>query len=217
MLKGSRGPLIVGVASIAVILLVVFLLVLPKMNQVSEANEQLTAAQAEQGTLESQLAALEQAQAEAPEARAAIQEVERQIPPTADEAGLLLLIKNAAARSGVTLATLTPGSPTLDATSGLSAIPLAISASGTYFQLTEFLYSIETLPRAAKVLTASLAPGGGDTEETSTISNLLTLEASVVLYTSDQSAGPGSEPGPTEGGTAGATGATGSTAPPEGG
>lgn len=199
MLRGKRAPLIAGVAVIALIVLVVLLLVLPKMGQVSQANEELAAAQAQQGTLESQLAALEQAEAEAPEARATIQDVERQIPPTADEPGMLLLIKNAAARSGVTLATITPGTPALEATSGLSTIPVAVSAEGGYFQLTEFLYSIETLPRAAKVENATFALGGGDDAgTTTTVSNPLTMSASVILYTSDQSAGPGSEPGPTE-------------------
>ncbi len=124
--------------------------------------------------------------------------MEQQIPPTVDEAGLLLLIRNAAVRSGVAFSQLTPGTPTLDATSGLSTIPLAVTASGSYFQIAEFLYSIETLPRAAKVLTVSLAPGAGAEGTTTTVTNLLQLQASVVLYTSDQSAGPGSEPGPTE-------------------
>jgi Tfp pilus assembly protein PilO len=116
---------------------------------------------------------------------------------------MLLLIKNAAARSAVTLSTLTPGTPTLG-TGGLSTMPLAITASGNYFQLTEFLYSLETLPRAAKVLNVALVPSGGGDEATTTTTtattatNLLELQAGVVLYTSDQSAGPGSEPGPTE-------------------
>jgi Tfp pilus assembly protein PilO len=202
MLRGSRGPLIAGAGALVLTGLLVFLLVLPKMSQVSEASDTLAAAQAEQGTLESQLAALEQAELAAPEARATIQEVERLIPPTADEPGLLLLVKNAAARSGVTLSTLTPGTPTLDPTSGLSTIPLAVAASGGYFQLTEFLYSIETLPRAAKVLNVSISPGGDDSGETTTttttLSNILQMQASMVLYTSDQSAGPGSEPGPTD-------------------
>lgn len=201
MLRGRRAPLIVGAGALAIVVLLVFFLVLPKMGQVSEANETLAAAEAQQGTLESQLAALEQAEIAAPEARATIQDVERQIPPTADEPGLLLLIKNAAARSAVTLTTLTPGTPALG-TGGLSTIPLAITASGNYFQLTEFLYSLETLPRAAKVLNVALGPsGGGDeaaTTTTTTVTNLLELQANVVLYTSDQSAGPGSEPGPTE-------------------
>jgi Tfp pilus assembly protein PilO len=169
------------------------------MGQVSDANDELAAAQAQQGTLESQLAALEQAQAAAPEAKATIQEVEQQIPPTADVPGLLLLMKNAAVRAGVTLSTLTPGAPTLDAATGLSTIPLAVTASGNYFQLTEFLYDIETLPRAAKVENVTLAPATGDDDDTTTtVTNFLLMQANVVLYTSDQSAGPGSVPGPTE-------------------
>lgn len=196
MLRGSRGPLIAGAGALALVLLAVFFLVLPKMGQVSDANDELAAAEGQQGTLESQLAALEQAEAAAPEARETIRDVEQQIPPTADEPGLLLLIKNASTDTGVTLATLTPGTPTLDPATGLSTIPLAVTATGGYFQLTDFLYTIETLPRAAKVVNVALAPAGG--EAVTTVTNLLEMQASVVLYTSDQSAGPGSVPGPTE-------------------
>jgi Tfp pilus assembly protein PilO len=202
MLRGSRAPMIVGVGALLLVGLLMFLLVLPKMGEVSDANDALAAAQAQQGTLESQLAALEQAEAAAPEAKATIQEVEQQIPPTVDQPGMFLLLKNAATGSAVTLSTFTPGTPTLDAATGLSAIPLAVTVTGTYFQVTEFLYSIETLPRAAKVLNVTLAPGGDVT--TTTVTNLLQLQANVVMYTSDQSAGPGSEPGPTEDAAGGA-------------
>lgn len=198
---GRRGPFIAGGVALALALLMVFFLVLPKMGEVSDANDELAAAQAQQGTLESQLAALEQAQAAAPENKETIQDVERQIPPTADEPGMLLFVKNAALSSGVTLTTLTPGNPTLDPVSGLSNIPLAVSAEGSYFALTEFLYSLETLPRAAKVQNVSMAPGGSATTTTTTTTittTTLQLQASVELFTSDQSAGPGSEPGPTE-------------------
>ena len=205
MLRGRRAPVVAGVGALALVALMVVFLVLPKMNQVSSANEELQAAQGQQGTLESQLAALEQAEAAAPEAKATILEVERQIPPTVDEQGLLLLVRNAALRSGVTVANLTnltPGTPALDPATGLSTIALAVSARGGYFQLTELLYNLETLPRAAKVTNISLAPGGGDStgdgSTTPVVTNLLELQASVVLFTSDQSAGPGSIPGPTE-------------------
>lgn len=196
MLRGSRAPLIAGAGVVALAVILVVFVVLPKMGQVSTAEADLAAAQAQQRTLDSRLLALEQAEAAAPEAKATIERVERQIPPTVDEPGLLLLIRNAAAGSAVAFSNLTPGNPTLNATTGLSEIPLAVTATGTYFQIAEFLYSIETLPRAAKVLTITLAPGTGS-DDTTTVTNLLQLQASVVLYTSDQSAGPGSEPGPT--------------------
>ena len=52
---------------------------------------------------------------------------------------------------------------------GLSVAPLAITASGTYFSLTEFLYRLETLPRATKVQNVAIAPGtAGDATTTTT-------------------------------------------------
>jgi Tfp pilus assembly protein PilO len=175
------------------------------MGQVSDAKDELAAAEAQQSTLEVQLAALEQAEIEAPENRAIIQEVDDQIPPTADESGFLLLIKKAASEASVNLTTLTPAVPALDPVTGLSVISVAISADGTYFSIAEFLYNLETLPRAAKVQNTSLTPlsdsSGGATISTTN----LQLQASVVLFTSDTSAGPGSIPGPSEPTTAPAT------------
>ena len=138
-----------------------------------------------------------------PEYKATIQEVEEQIPPTVDESGFLLLIKNAAAQSSVGLTHFTPGTPTLDPVTGLSVAPLAFTASGTYFSLTEFLYNLETLPRVAKVLNVAMAPGPvARPPRTTTTTGQLQMTASVVLYTSDVSAGTGSEPGPTSAGEA---------------
>lgn len=196
----KRAPLFAGVGVAVLAVLVVVFLVLPKMGQVSEAKTQLSEAASEEQTLLSREQALEDAKAAAPEARATIAEVDQMIPPTADESGILLLLNNAAGAAGLDLLSLAPGTPTLDPTSGLSSISVSVSAEGTYFDVTEFLYRIETLPRAAKVTALSLSPG-----ETG-VGGIPTLSASVtlVLYTSDTSAGPGSIPGPTTGTTGGA-------------
>ncbi len=88
MFKGRRGPLRGRARSWRplVILLILFL-VLPKMSQVSTARDDLEAAEAETATRESLLAALGEAELQAPEYKATIQEVERQIPPTVDQSG----------------------------------------------------------------------------------------------------------------------------------
>jgi Tfp pilus assembly protein PilO len=177
-------------------LLLVFFLVTPKMGEVSEARAELDEARNEQQTLESQVRALEDARDSAAVARQTIAEVDQQIPPTADLPGLILLVQNAAVGSGLDLVTVTPGSPTFNAEAGLSVIPVSVNGTASYFDVAEFLFRIETLPRAAKTLTVSLAPGGDAT--TTTIGSLeLAMTASVELYTSDTSAGPGSIPGPT--------------------
>jgi Tfp pilus assembly protein PilO len=196
------------VGVVAVLALTIFFLVLPKMNQVSSANDQLAQAESQEGTLRSQLAALQQAQQDAPEARETIRRVDQAIPPTVDQQGFILLLQNAADQAGVDLFTITPGGPTPDPATGLTVIDNSVTVTGSYFAITEFLFDIETLPRAAKVSSLTLAPADSGT------SAGLTGSAVVTIYTTDTSAGPGSTPGPTSGG--GTTTATPSAAPSPG-
>jgi len=191
-----RAPLIAGVVVVAVAILMILLLVLPKSHQVSEAQGKLDDTRHQGQVLESRKQALEDAKAQAPQARKAIAEVDRKIPPVADEPGLILLLQHAAMDAGIDLVSLSPGNPTFDAETNLSTIDVSVSATGTYFDVTQFMYQIETLPRAALVTNISLSPGAGSA---SSGVPLLTLTATVRTYTSDTSAGPGSEPGPTQG------------------
>ncbi len=190
-MRGRQAPVIVGVAAAAVALLLVLFLVLPKMGQVTEAQAELEEAQAKQQTLSSQLTALEEAREEAPQNEAEIREVDRQVPPTADLPGMILLLRNAATTSGVQVLSLTPATPTLTEGAEFSSISVSASGEGSYFAVVDYLYSIETLPRAATVQSIDLAPAGEDVTG-------LTFAATITLYTSDVSSGPGSEPGPTE-------------------
>jgi Tfp pilus assembly protein PilO len=188
MLTGRRGPIIAGAASAVLVLLLVLFLVLPKLSQVSDAKKKLNEAIAETSTLQSEYRALQDARAAAPLAQEKIDQVNREIPPTADLPGLILLLQNAATSSGIALLTITPGTPAFDQTTSLSTISVSVSATGTYFALTEYLYKIETLPRAAKVVSMSLAPAG--------TTGGLTMSATLDMFTADTSAGPGSSPGP---------------------
>jgi Tfp pilus assembly protein PilO len=193
----QRAPLFAIVGAVVLAVLLVAFVVLPEMGKVSKAKEDLAASVAQEQTLTVQKNALEDTKANEPENKKIIQQVHNQIPPTADEAGLLQQINGAALDSGLDLATIAPSTPTFDATTGLSTIVLQVSAAGTYSDVTAFSYRIETLPRAAKITALSLSPGATTTTGTSP---LLTMTATIEAYTSDTSAGPGSEPGPTEGG-----------------
>jgi Tfp pilus assembly protein PilO len=192
-----RAPIIAGIAVAALAFLLVFVLVLPKSHQVSDARDQLTELRDDQETLESQKSALEDARDRAPEARRTIQQVQEQIPPVADLPGLILQLQLAATTAGLDVVSLTPGNPTLAPSGDLSVISVGLSTTGTYFEVTDFMHRIETLPRAAKVTSLSLAPA-----ESATVGSipLLTVTGTIELYTSDVSAGPGSTPGPTEAG-----------------
>jgi Tfp pilus assembly protein PilO len=201
-MSGRRTPIIAGVAVALIAVLAFMFLVRPKMSQVSEAQVELEAAQDEEIVLEAQLRTLQDAQAAAPETERQIALIEDQVPPTADLPALIRLLQSAADRAAVDFFSFTPATPVADATGQFSTISSSITVTGGYFSIDEFLFLIETLPRAAKGVSISVAPGGGDAAVGT--SQTLTLLATVEFYTTDISAGPGSIPGPTGGTPTGA-------------
>ena len=193
-MDNTKAPIIAAVGVVLFCIVLVLVLVLPKVGQVSSAQDELAVAQAQQQTLESQKAALEDLEARAPENRALIDQVGRLIPPTADESGLLLLLNNAAMDSGLDLTTITPTPPALNTAGDLSVIAVSMQVTGTYDDMTQFAYAIETLPRAAQITTMALSPTN---ELDISGQQLLTAAIQLNAYTTDLSAGPGSSPGPT--------------------
>jgi Tfp pilus assembly protein PilO len=190
--RGKRAVIVAGAGAGVLALLLVLFLVLPKMGQVTEAQQELEDTRAQQQTLSAQLNALRQARDEAPVNEAAIREVDGKVPPTADLPGVILFLRNAATVSGVQVLSLTPSTPTTAEAGGFSSISVSATGDGSYFALVQYLHEIETLPRAATVQSVDLSPTEGST---------ISFAATITLYTSDVSSGPGSEPGPTEQGT----------------
>jgi Tfp pilus assembly protein PilO len=193
-----RAPAIAAGIAIVVALLLIFLLVLPKMREVSVTEEQLRASQDQEDALAAELRALQQAQQQAPETEQEIAAIDDAIPPTADLPALFRLLDSAASRAAVDFFSFTPGTPVVDPTSQYSTISSQVTVTGGYFAIDEFLFLLETLPRAAKVTTIAMT-GTSTTEETTTSS--LQLQMTVEFFTTDTSAGPGSIPGPSVGTT----------------
>lgn len=186
-----RAPIIAGVASVLLCVLLLFFLVFPKRHDVTAAKEQLQEAQNQQTTLISQKNALLSDKENAPQAKDAIAKVEQEIPPTLDESGVINLLQGSLNKSTVSWLTATFGTPA--ATGNFSIVPVSLSIQGTYFQLAEFMHEIETFPRAAKMTAFTVTAS----EEQFP---MLTMQVTLELYTSDVSAGPGSEPGATPSG-----------------
>ena len=193
-----RAPIVAGVIVVAVALLAVFLLVLPKMSDVTATEEELQTAEDQEVALAAQLDALEDAQAAAPETEQEIAAIDAQVPPTANLPSLFLLLQGAADRSAVDFFSFTPGTPAPNADGTYSIIPSQVTVSGGYFAIDEFLFLLETLPRAAKVTTLAVGPSAAATGGTTTSTSNLQLQVTVEFYTTDVSAGPGSIPGPSE-------------------
>jgi Tfp pilus assembly protein PilO len=199
--SGRRAPLLAGAAVAVVAILAVMFLVLPKMGQVGEAQEALQAAEDQEVTLQAQLGVLQEAQADAPETERQIAVIEDQVPPTTDLPALFRLLQSASDRAALDFFSFAPGTPVLATAGTYSILSSTITVNGGYFAIDEFLFLLETLPRAAKVTSITLAPGGATTDETgapTTTASALQMTANVEFYTTDISAGPGSIPGPSE-------------------
>jgi Tfp pilus assembly protein PilO len=193
-----RAPIIAGVMAAAVALLAVVLLVLPKMGDVTTAEEELQTAEDEEVALAAQFDALQEAQAAAPKTEQKIATIDAQVPPTADLPSLFRLLQGAADRSAVDFFSFTPGTPAPNAGGTYSSIASQVTVSGGYFAIDEFLFLLERLPRAAKVTTLAVTPSGAAGGEITTSTGTLQLLVTVEFYTTDLSAGPGSIPGPSE-------------------
>ena len=195
-----RAPIIAVVIAVAVALLAVFLLVRPKMSEVSTTEDDLQVAEDQEVTLAAQLNALQDAQAAAPETEQEIAAIDAEIPPTADLPSLFRLLQGAADRSVVDFFSFTPGTPAPNTAGTFSTIASQVTVGGGYFAIDEFLFLLETLPRAAKVTTLAVTPSSaasGETTTTTSTSNLQ-LQLTVEFYTTDTSAGPSSVPGPSD-------------------
>jgi Tfp pilus assembly protein PilO len=193
-----RAPIIAGAISAAVALLAVVLLVLPKMGDVTTTEEELQSAEDQEVALAAQLDALQDAEAAAPKTEQEIGAIEEQVPPTAELPSLFRLLQGAADRSAVDFFSFSPGTPAPNAGGTYSSIASQVTVSGGYFAIDEFLFLLETLPRAAKVTTLAVTPSGASTGGTTLSTSNLQLQVTVEFYTTDVSAGPGSIPGPSE-------------------
>jgi Tfp pilus assembly protein PilO len=204
-----RGPIIAAAVAVALAVIAVVVLVLPKMGQVSDTKDQLEQAKVQEDSLRATLQSLQDAEASAPQTKQEIQQLDNQVPPTADLPALIRLLRQAADSAAVDFFTVTPGTPAADTTGSFSVIPSSITVTGKYFSLDEFLFRLETLPRAAKVTNVSITPAGETSEGATGGTPTLTMTLSVEFYTTDSSAGPGSNPGPATGtGTATGGGTT---------
>jgi Tfp pilus assembly protein PilO len=182
-----RGPIIAAVVSVLVALIVLVFLLLPRISAVGKKSDELDKAKAQEQTLRVQLQQLEEAKAQAAIVQRQLNRLETKIPPTADLPSMIRLLQNAADSSAVDFMSVSPGTPTQTIT-GISTITLSINVTGSFFSVEEYLFKMETLPRAVRVTTITVAPGGE-------IPGSLTLTMSGETYTTDLSAGPGSVPG----------------------
>lgn len=204
-MMARRGPILAAIAGLALVILMVAFVILPKASQVREKREQVDAARQQEAQLQVRLDQLRALAQEAPKNRRRLRELDAAIPPNADLPGLIRLLNGIAERSGVDFMTVAPSTPT-PSPFAAAVLPTQITVAGRFFSVDQYLYRLENLPRAAKVTNIQISPQGGGL-------NYLQIGLNVEFYTMDTTAGPGSQGEAAANGQTGAPGATATPAP----
>ena len=79
------------------------------------------------------------------------------------------------------ISALTPGAATVDGSGKFAIVPVSLSVQGTFFSLEDFLFKLETLPRAMKVTSMGISTGAPPFE--------LNVSLSLEIYTTDTGIG----------------------------
>jgi len=205
-----RGPIIAIAAGVVLMVLLVAALILPKASQVRARQKQVVAAKQDQQSLQVHLQELEADAKQAGAEHKALAKLNREVPPTADLPGIIRMINSVADQSNVDFMVIAPGQPAALSGAQASTIPTQITLVGHYFAIDQFLFRLEGLARATKVISIQVNTGPHASTDPGQIQVVLTTE----FYTTDVSAGPGSIPGSTHGVPAGSSSSTGANPVP---
>lgn len=177
-----RAPVFAAIGVAVVAIAATMLLVFPKFREVGNAKEELQSEQQQQVVLAAELARLQEAKKNAPQLMRQLAKVRRQIPPAADLPGLINLLQDAADVSQVDFFAVSPQAPAVMGQA--SEIPAQVQVVGSFFSVDHFLWKLETLPRAAKVIGVQVAEGPDQLPQ-------IQVTLQVEFFTTDTTAGPG--------------------------
>lgn len=180
-----RNPLLAGGVVVLALILFAFFLVLPRGAEVRSVQAEVTAAETELGRLTIALAEIQQLDPAAIGAELAV--YRGQIPSTTDLPGLIESLVAIAKDSGVTLSSISFAGVGQSPAGGVASMPVSLAGAGTYFDVARFLFSLDHMDRLTKTDSISLTPGEGSS---------LAFSVATQVYTTDLSAGPGSDPQP---------------------
>lgn len=213
--KVRQWSMLTAVGVLAVLAGGWFLLVSPQRSHASSLRAQAAQQQQTNDMLQSQVAALRAQQQNLPKEQARLAQIATKIPDNPALPSLIRSLSDAADGAGVDLGSLSPAQPSMVTASGgartltpstgtagstaaaapLAQIPVTLTVTGSYFNIEQFIASLENLRRAMKVTGFSLAPGSGAPAASGSGSSSsaatpggLTASIQAVVYMSPQAA-----------------------------
>jgi type IV pilus assembly protein PilO len=135
--------LLAGVALVAIIAASWFLLISPLRSDIGDTNAAITEQAEKLAQAQAKLARAQTTRAEGQKNQARLMELAKMVPQSTQVPSLLVQIQDLADQSGVDFLSVSPGDPTEAV--GFQIVPLTLSFSGSYFNLSDFSYRVEQL------------------------------------------------------------------------
>jgi Tfp pilus assembly protein PilO len=169
--------------SLALVAVSWFLLIQPRRGGAAERDAQVATLNAQAETLQLKTAQLKAQFAHLSTKQAQLKAIKAQLPATADLTTVVNTLETYAGRTGVSLDSITPGTPAVVSGSGtgtaqqpvLVSIPLTLQVTGDYFESSLFVKSVQaSMTRSVLVTRLQLSQGGtaadaGAAKATSTV------------------------------------------------
>lgn len=179
-----------------------FLLISPKRTEASELHESAAAAVAQNSLTEAKIRQLKLQQKQLPAQRAEIAQIQQQLPAEPQLPALIRQLSDAADEANLNLVGIEPSAiAPLSGASGVSYIPVNVSAVGDYTQIRQFLFALEENKRSVMITGVDVAPAEGESTGGATEGDLaVTLQSRVFMATE---AAPATAQAPAATGTSG--------------
>lgn len=186
---------LIGVALVVVIILAWFFLLNPIRADISSTSAQIDDARASLAAAQAKLAQAETTRAEGKRNQARLIELAKMVPSSEEIPSLLVGIQDLAAQSGITFMAISPGTP-IDA-NGFRIIPLAVQFTGTFFDVSDFIWRAEQMVTgpgrllAIKQLSLQLATTGTVVATGASTSPVLAVTMTIYAFDTAPSAKAG--------------------------
>jgi Tfp pilus assembly protein PilO len=172
------------------------MLVSPRRANAADLHTQAASADSQAGIIQIKLAQLKAEFAGLPKRQAELKSIKKQLPPGADIPAFVRTLQSVADKTGVSLDSITPGTPavvggpgaaTTASTGSVVAVPMGVTVSGDYFEASLFLKNLQTkIERSYLVNGINLAPA---TVATSTAAGTETATATVTATATPSASG----------------------------
>jgi len=181
MMEPRRQVVIGAVAAIVIVALFFFLILSPKLNQISEARDELEVAEDRASSLRAQIENLEDIRRRAPETRARLARLRDLLPEDAELPSFIRLLQEAAIREGVELQSIAPSPPApLVDSRGVHTIAVSSVVQASFSRMENFLARLERLDRVVEVTSITLTPIDDPLSDRVLLSGTLTMRMYVV-------------------------------------